>query len=61
VLERALEPFGARPHLGKLFAMPAARLAEVYPRWRDFCDLVRRFDPAGKFRNRFVERYVLGA
>ena len=56
VLERALEPFGARPHLGKLFAMPAARLAEVYPRWRDFCYLLRRFDPDGKFRNRFVER-----
>lgn len=61
VLERALEPFGARPHLGKLFAMPAPRLAEVYPRWRDFRDLLWRFDPNSKFRNRFIERHVLGA
>lgn len=61
VLEGALAPFGARPHLGKLFAMSAARLAEVYPRGRDFRDLARRLDPTGKFRNRFVERYVFGA
>jgi len=60
VLEQALAPFGARPHLGKLFATSPARLAEVYPRWKDFRDLVRAFDPAGKFSNRFVEKYVLG-
>lgn len=56
VLERALEPFGARPHLGKLFAMSSPRLARVYPRWHDFRALGKRFDPAGKFCNRFLER-----
>jgi alditol oxidase len=60
VLERALEPFGARPHLGKLFAMSSAQLLAVYPHMREFRELVRRFDPAGKFSNRFVERYVFG-
>jgi len=58
VLEAALLPFGARPHLGKLFAMSAAQLAAVHPRWTDFRQLVRQFDPAGKFNNRFLEKYL---
>lgn len=58
-LEKALAPFGARPHLGKLFAMSAAQLAAVYPRWIDFGALVKEFDPAGKFRNTFTEKYVM--
>jgi len=61
MLESALAPFRARPHLGKLFALSPARLAEVYPRWQDFRGLVRRFDPTGKFSNRYVEKYILGA
>lgn len=59
-LEQALAPFGARPHLGKLFAMSSARLAAVYPRWKDFRELVLHHDPKGKFANEFVERYVFG-
>jgi alditol oxidase len=59
-LERALAPFGARPHLGKFFAMSSAQLAAAYPRMRDFRELVRRFDPTGKFSNRYVERHVFG-
>ncbi len=60
VLENALAPFGARPHLGKLFAISPAQLAVVYPRLADFRALVKKFDPVGKFRNTFVERYVMG-
>jgi alditol oxidase len=60
VLESALAPFGARPHLGKLFALSPTRLAQVYPRWKDFRSVVLRHDPTGKFANEFVEKYVLG-
>ncbi len=60
VLEQALSPFQARPHLGKLFAMSGAQLKAVYPRWNDFRALLEKFDPAGKFRNAFIERYFLG-
>ena len=60
VLEKALAPFGARPHLGKFFAMTPAQLAAVYPRLSDFRGLVKKYDPAGKFSNRFVEKYVMG-
>jgi xylitol oxidase len=52
-VERALEPFGARPHLGKVFTS-----APELPRRADFAGLVQRFDPAGKFRNEFVERLL---
>lgn len=61
VLEQALAPFGSRPHLGKLFALPAAQLEKVYPRWKDFRTLRQRFDPQGKFANRFVRRHGLAS
>jgi xylitol oxidase len=53
-VERELVPLGARPHWGKVFGMaPQAR----YPRWDDFRALARSLDPAGKFRNDFMDSY----
>jgi alditol oxidase len=52
-VEAALEPFGARPHWGKLFLRsPAPR----YERREDFLGLAERLDPRGAFRNRWFER-----
>lgn len=59
-LEAALAPFDARPHWGKLFAMPAAVLAARYPHMDDFRALCARYDPTGKFRNRYLRRHVFG-
>lgn len=59
-IEQALAPFHARPHWGKLFTMPHARLAELYPRMRDFQQLLRHYDPGGKFRNAFLNRNIFG-
>ncbi|MGY1856956.1 FAD-binding protein [Modestobacter sp. SYSU DS0290] len=59
-LEGALEPFGPRPHWGKLFLADAATIATRYPRHRDFLALVERLDPRGAFRNDWFERYVAG-
>ena len=54
-IEDALLPLGARPHWGKVFlGGPAAALA-TYPRAEDFRGLIERRDPAGKFRNAFVD------
>lgn len=55
-LEQRL-PAGTRPHWGKLFATkdPGAE----FPRWDDFRDLVRRFDPDRRFWNAWLDR-VLG-
>jgi len=59
-IEQALAPFHAKPHWGKLFTMPHARLAELYPRMRDFQQLLRHYDPGGKFRNAFLNRNIFG-
>lgn len=56
-IESALAPFGARPHWGKVFSTPPETIRALYPRWDDFAGLLRRYDPAGKFRNEFIDRY----
>ena len=59
-LERALGPFGARPHWGKVFAAGAPEIAPLYPRHADFVGLVERLDPRGAFRNAWLDARVLG-
>lgn len=56
-IEERLAPLAARPHWGKLFGVPAERLRERYDRYDDFVDLVRAYDPGGKFRNDLLDRY----
>jgi len=58
ILEEQLTPFAARPHWGKLFAMAPAQVQPHYARLADFRALMRHYDPQGKFRNAFVERYI---
>ncbi|MEV5886251.1 D-arabinono-1,4-lactone oxidase [Streptomyces sp. NPDC052020] len=58
-VEEVLGAFEPRPHWGKVFTTPAARLRGRYPRLDDFRALARELDPAGKFTNAFV-RDVLG-
>ena len=60
VIESALAPFNPRPHWGKLFVMPAAAVRASHPRLGDFVALAMRLDPAGKFRNAFVDAFVFG-
>ncbi len=55
-IEAALEPFEPRPHWGKLFTLAPEKLESRYPRLNDFKEMVKRFDPEGKFRNEFVQR-----
>ena len=59
-IESALEPFGMRPHWGKLFTASAEHLEAVYPRLPEFRRLLQRLDDSGKFRNEFIARYVCG-
>ncbi|MGW0707058.1 FAD-binding protein [Streptomyces sp. NPDC002643] len=58
-VEEALAGFGARPHWGKVFTVPAGELRSRYPRSGEFRALADALDPTGKFRNAFV-RDVLG-
>ncbi len=57
-IEAALAPFAVMPHWGKLFTMDKATLRTRYKRLGDFAALARRYDPAGKFRNRFLDETV---
>jgi alditol oxidase len=60
-IERALAPFGARPHWGKLFTTDAATIAGLYERHGDFVGLQARLDRRGAFRTPWLEAHVLGA
>jgi xylitol oxidase len=56
-IERALAPFGARPHWAKLFVdSPQTR----YPKLPEFRRLARELDGGGMFRNDFLRSHVLG-
>jgi xylitol oxidase len=61
LLEEQLAPFDARPHWGKLFTIPPARLQALYARLPEFQQLLRSYDPQGKFRNAFLNTYIFGA
>jgi alditol oxidase len=56
LIERQLAPFAARPHWGKIFTTSPKTLRSSYERLPDFADLMRRYDPAGKFRNAYTDR-----
>jgi alditol oxidase len=58
VIERELEPFHARPHWGKLFAMSPSQLQARYERLPEFVEMCRKYDPQGKFRNEFLNTNI---
>jgi alditol oxidase len=53
-LEAVLAPFDARPHWGKLTAVPPNRIREFYPNWEQFDALIDNLDPGGMFTNPYV-------
>ncbi|HWD78293.1 MAG TPA: D-arabinono-1,4-lactone oxidase [Kribbella sp.] len=57
-LEEALAHLDVRPHWGKVFAADATTLAERYPKVKDFIALADRYDPAGKFRNEYLDTFL---
>jgi xylitol oxidase len=58
LIEGALAPFSPLPHWGKVFAVAPEKVRAGYPRLADFRTLAMQHDPAGKFRNAFVDKYV---
>ena len=61
LIEEQLAPFNARPHWGKVFTMPATHVQSRYAKLPEFARLLRSHDPEGKFRNAFLDTYILGA
>lgn len=58
-IEQALAPFTPRPHWGKLFTMASDDVRRCYPQLPRFVELARQLDPAGRFRNTFLDEIVL--
>lgn len=59
LVAKVLEPYGPRPHWGKLHELDAELLRTRYPRFDEFVRLRDRLDPRGVFSNRYLDR-VLG-
>lgn len=60
IIEDQLAAFDARPHWGKLFMMSPTRLQSLYQKLPDFQRLLQHYDPQGKFRNMFLDKYIFG-
>jgi alditol oxidase len=58
ILEDRLAQFEARPHWGKLFTISRDRLQSLFPRLPQFRQLLQDYDPHGKFRNTFLDKYI---
>ena len=56
-LEHLLEPFAARPHWAKMFAMPPQVALELYPKANAFRNLRAALDPNMKFSNSMLEDF----
>ena len=60
LIEEQLAPFDARPHWAKLFTMAPARVQSLYPKLADYRELLKHYDPDGKFRNEFLNTNIYG-
>ncbi len=60
LIEKQLQDCHPAPHWGKLFTMSPEQIQRRYPRLGEFRKLMEGFDPRGKFRNAFVDKYAFG-
>jgi xylitol oxidase len=58
VVEEALAPYDPRPHWGKVFEISPGAVQSSYEKLPAFTELLGRYDPAGKFRNAFLDRFI---
>ena len=57
-LESALEPFGPRPHWGKLTTLGGPAIRSRVERFGAFEQLRAEWDPAGKFLNNYLDELL---
>jgi alditol oxidase len=60
MIEEKLAPFDARPHWAKLFTMAPSRLDSLYEKLGDYKELLKQYDPTGKFRNEYLSTNIYG-
>nr|WP_286670451.1 D-arabinono-1,4-lactone oxidase [Fodinibius salsisoli] len=61
VIEETLAPYEVRPHWGKVFTMNALTIASRYPKIAHFKELLMQYDPNGKFRNSYLQKYIFAS
>jgi len=61
LIEEQLAPFHGKPHWGKLFTTPHARIASLYSKLPEFQKLLASHDPKGKFRNDYLDKVIWGS
>ncbi|MGO1480605.1 MAG: D-arabinono-1,4-lactone oxidase [Brachybacterium sp.] len=59
MIQRTLEPFGARPHWGKRHWLGKRELSALYPRFEDFHAVREAADPDGRLLTGYL-RHLLG-
>jgi FAD-linked oxidoreductase len=57
-VEQIMDDYEGRPHWGKLHYQRAATLAPRYPQWGEFIAVRDQLDPAGVFRNDYLDRVI---
>lgn len=60
MIEKELAAYQVRPHWGKLFTLAPAKLQARYEKLSDFKELLKQYDPKGKFRNEFLTTNLYG-
>ncbi|MDP9140084.1 MAG: FAD-binding protein [Pseudomonadota bacterium] len=55
-IEPIYQPYGGRPHWGKMNTLEASVFAERYPRWKDFLDVRAELDPQGRMLNPYLKK-----
>jgi xylitol oxidase len=58
VIEAALDDLSPTPHWAKLSTMAPEKIRSRFPRLPEFQQLMREFDPSGRFRNDFLARLL---
>ena len=61
MIEAELAPFGVKPHWGKLFTLDPKVLCSRYARYAEFIEMVKTYDPQGKFRNAYLHQNLFQA
>ena len=57
-IEPIFRAYGGRPHWGKKHSLTAAEIRGLYPKWDDFMQLRREFDPDGIFLNDYLRQIL---
>lgn len=55
-----LKSYGGRPHWAKQHVLGPKTLEVIYPKFKDFQQLLRRVDPSGVLLSENVRRHVVG-